>query len=399
MAVSPLARMPLGDLLGAQSAGVIQFRGVPYAQPPIGALRFAPPRPITPWTGLCDASQHGPIPLQPTSRLRTVLGEINRPQSEDCLTLTISTPAPDNRARPVLVWLHGGAFVSGAGSLDWYDGTRLAREGDQVVVGVNYRLGPLGFLYQPGISNGKQGLLDVIGALQWVQEHIHCFGGDPSRVTVAGQSAGAHMILCLLAQPDTRHLFQRAILQSAPTGVAPFSLATAQEYGNSFLDILHIEQGPSEAVASALRAETPTHFIEAMGKLARRTARFAQLTLPFMPVIDELSTSERFLEAAATGAGAAGIDLVIGTTREEAHAFLLDGSVPEPDLHLFAESFSQLTGEEDALKAYQLRRPGGTLLEVVSDFMTDSTILFPSLRFAEAASRAGARTWVYQFNW
>jgi para-nitrobenzyl esterase len=323
------------------------------------------------------------------------MGDFTRPQSEDCLTLTISTPALDTRSRPVLVWLHGGGYLSGAGSLDWYDGTHLSHEGDMVVVGVNYRLGPLGFLYQPGISDGKSGLLDVIAALQWVQQHIRRFGGDPGRVTVAGQSAGAHMILCLLASPTTRHLFQRAILQSTPAGLPPFSEAVALEKGNSFLDLLQIEHGQTDEVATRLKAESSARLIEAMGELARRTTHFAQIAPPFMPVIDELSAPERFLEAAAAGAGSAGIDLIIGTTREEAHAFF-SGRVDET---LIAERFAALAGSTDALERYRRRRPGASLTALLSDLVTDTAFLFPSLRFAEAASSVGARSFVYQFDW
>jgi para-nitrobenzyl esterase len=395
MTVSPIARTALGDLLGVHYAGGSQFRGVPYAEPPLGERRFAPPHPLSAWTGLRDASQYGPVPPQPPSRLRNVLGDFIRPQSEDCLTLTISTPALDARSHPVLVWLHGGGYLSGAGSLDWYDGTHLSHEGDMVVVGVNYRLGPLGFFYRPGISDGKSGLLDVIAALQWVQQHIRSFGGDPDCVTVAGQSAGAHMILCLLTNPDTSHLFRRAILQSTPAGLPPFSEAAALENGNNFLDLLQIERGWTEEVATRLKAESPERLIEAMGGLARRTTRFAQISPPFMPVIDELSEPKHFLEAAAVGAGAAGIDLIIGTTREEAHAFF-SGRVDET---LIAERFTALAGSTNTLERYRRRRPGSSLMALLSDLVTDMVFLFPSLQFAEAASTAGARSFVYQFDW
>jgi para-nitrobenzyl esterase len=136
----------LGDLAGLAGDGVLKFRGVPYALPPVGARRFAPPAPPEPWDGVRDATRHGPIRPQPSSRLRMAMGEFSRDQGEDCLTLTIATPATDDSRLPVIVWLHGGAWLSGAGSLDWYDGGPLARDGDVVVVGVNYRLGPLGFL-------------------------------------------------------------------------------------------------------------------------------------------------------------------------------------------------------------------------------------------------------------
>jgi para-nitrobenzyl esterase len=400
MAEALIAHTAPGNLQGIQHEGIIQFRGVPYATSPVGDQRFAPPQAIPAWSGVRNASQHGPIAPQLPSRLRNVVGDFSRPQSEDCLTLTISTPAPDTKGRPVLVWLHGGGFVSGAGSLDWYDGAHLAREGDLVVVGINYRLGALGFLYQPGISNGQLGLLDTIAALRWVHEHIRSFGGDPERVCVMGQSGGAYLIMCLLAMSDTRKLFRRAILQSAPAGFAPLSEATALETGNRLLDLLKIERGQPANIAARLRAESPARILEATEQLARLTARFGQVAPPFMPVIEELSTPERFIAAAAEGAGTANVDLIIGTTREETNAFFCGNPVMEnPDPAQVAERFATLAGREDAIEDYHKRRPGGKTVDLLSDLITDHAILRPSLRLAKAATQAGARVRVYQFDW
>lgn len=393
------AKTTLGDFQGIQCGNAVQFRNVPYSAPPVGKLRFAPPHPVAAWTGIRDAGQHGPIPPQLPSRLSNVMGDFSRPQDEDCLTLTITTPAVDNKARPVLVWLHGGAYLSGAGSLDWYDGTTLAHEGDVVVVGVNYRLGALGFLYQPEISNGKLGILDIIAALQWVKEHIRGFGGDPNQVTVMGQSAGAHAIMYMLAQPEASQLFQRAILQSAPAGLPPSSEASALANGNQFLDLLHIEQGHPAKIAAQLQAESPTRIIEAVDKLASANARFGQVDPPFMPVFDELSTPKRFIEAAAEGAGRAGIDLIIGTAREESNSFFNAATLPNPDPALIAERFATLAGHESVIEEYRHRRPGASMVQLLSDLVTDYAFLFPSLQFAESASKAGSRVWVYQFDW
>ena len=159
----PVVRTKAGALRGAVEDGVTVFRAVPYAAPPTGALRFAPPRPVAAWQGVRDAAKNGPIAPQGRSRLAHVMGDFERPQSEDCLTLNIWTPGVDSAKRPVLVWIHGGAFTSGAGSLDWYAGGRLAANGDVVAVSINYRLGALGFLYLPGVSPGNLGLLDQIG--------------------------------------------------------------------------------------------------------------------------------------------------------------------------------------------------------------------------------------------
>src|ERR1700733_14636347 len=164
---APIAATSLGSLRGAWHDGIAAFRGVPYAVPPIGDRRFATAAPAEPWSGLRDATGHGPIAPQLPSRLRVAMGDYVRPQDEDCLTLTICTPAADARTRPVLVWLHGGAWISGAGSRDWYDGTNLARDGDIVFVGVNYRLGALGWLHRTGLVEAEAGMSDIVAALTW----------------------------------------------------------------------------------------------------------------------------------------------------------------------------------------------------------------------------------------
>ena len=162
----------------------------PTPRAPVGELRFQPPQPVPAWRGVRDATKDGPIAPQGRSRLAHVMGDFERPQSEDCLTLNVWTPAADAKKRPVLVWIHGGAFSSGAGSLPWYSGERLAANGDIVAVSINYRLGALGFLCLPGISDGNLGLLDQVAALRFVRDNIAAFGGDPDNVTVVGPVGG-----------------------------------------------------------------------------------------------------------------------------------------------------------------------------------------------------------------
>src|SRR5215475_10123091 len=174
-----VVRINAGDLRGARENGVAVFRGVPYAAAPVGELRFQPPQPVPAWRDARDATKDGPIAPQGRSRLAHIMGEFERPQSEDCLALNIWTPAPDSKKRPVLVSIHGGAFTSGAGSLAWYSGERFAANGDLVAVSLNYRLGALGFLCLPGVSDGNLGLLDQVAALRFVRDNIAAFGGDP----------------------------------------------------------------------------------------------------------------------------------------------------------------------------------------------------------------------------
>ncbi len=199
------------------------------------AARFAPPVAVA-----GQAPSSGEISPQPPSRLDRVMGPPHDrlPQGEDCLNLTISTPGLDAGRRPVLVWLHGSGFSSGGGLLDWYDGGALAAEGDLVVVGVNYRLGALGYLYLDGVSPGNLGLADQLEALRWVRANIAAYGGDPDNVTVAGQSAGGISIRLLMDLPEARGLFRRAILQSAPLGLATRPPGQADKLGQVFADAL-----------------------------------------------------------------------------------------------------------------------------------------------------------------
>ncbi len=392
------AHTALGDLQGIESGDVLIFRNVPYAAPPLGALRFAPPAPASPWSGLRDATAHGPIGPQPPSRLRAAMGDFERPQSEDCLTLTIATPAITG-ARPVIVWLHGGAYLTGGGSLDWYEGGTLAREGDVVVVGVNYRLGPLGFLHHPAIAPGNQALDDMVAALGWVRDHIAAFGGDPGRVTVMGQSAGAHAIMCLLTRPSTRALFHRAILLSAPPSLRPLTEAAATDYAEQLLDQLGISPDAPD-VADRLRAAPVAALMQAQMAVLRAAARFADISPPFIPVIDELADTDAFITAAAEGAAAQGIALLIGTTREEMHAFFaIDPTMANPDPAAVAERFATLAGAPDAIETYRARRPGGSVTDLLADLVTDHMFLFPSLALADAATSRGRDVWCYQFDW
>ena len=216
---SPTTRTTYGDLQGLLDGGVVVFRGVPYARPPLGPLRFAPPEPPDPWIGVRDATSFGPPSLQLTN---VVSGEQSDTldSSEDCLTLNVWTPAVDDGRRPVLVWIHGGAFLVGSGSNPMNHGAVLARRGDIVVVTINYRLGMFGYLRGIDVcgealpSTGNAGLLDQLAALTWVRDQIAAFGGDPDNVTVAGQSAGAISISAMLAMSHARRPFQKAILQS-----------------------------------------------------------------------------------------------------------------------------------------------------------------------------------------
>src|SRR6185312_6663854 len=198
---APTVRSTCGLLAGSWEDDVASFLGIPYAEPPTGELRWAPPVPAAGWEGTRTATERGPIAPQPPSRLEAVMGPMRAPaMSEDCLNLNVWTPAPGSAEQlPTLVFIHGGGYMSGSGSAAWHDGHALAAHGPAVVVTINYRLGALGYLYlPPELSGGETianaGLLDQRLALEWVRENAAALGFDPDNVTVFGQSGGAHSV-------------------------------------------------------------------------------------------------------------------------------------------------------------------------------------------------------------
>lgn len=392
---APVAHTALGDLRGFFMDGIAAFDGVPYAVPPIRCLRFAPAEPMSAWEYLRDATRHGPIAPQLPPRLSVGGMPAPRPQHEDCLTLTIRTPAPDGNARPVIVWLHGGAFLSGMGSSDQTDGSRLAREGDLVFVGVNYRLGALGWLHRPGVVDAQPGLSDMIAALVWVRDHIAGFGGDPSRVTVMGQSAGANAIARMLMMPEARALFRRAILQSPALGFGFLTPAMAAAIGDRFLRILEIDPNAVDALTH-LRATEVERLLQAQAELMRTTTRFARMMPPFMPVVPTSMTQDELLDAVAGGAESCGIDLLVGATADEAHAFFAANPAMEnPPAEVVIERF----GGEERLASYRARRPGATTMDLLADLETDETFLIPMRGLADAVAARNGTSYAYLFDW
>jgi para-nitrobenzyl esterase len=215
----PVVAAPAGRISGAVIDGVHVFKGIPYAQPPVGALRWQPPLPAPKWKGTRDATKFGAVCIQPKGKPDSIYFWNLPPSSEDCLSLNVWAPANAKQA-PVFVWIHGGALWGGSGADTLYDGTKYARKG-VIVVTINYRMGPLGFLVHPLLSaesrrniSGNYGLMDQVLALQWVQKNIAAFGGDPGNVTIAGESAGGLSVMYLMASPGARGLFAKAISES-----------------------------------------------------------------------------------------------------------------------------------------------------------------------------------------
>lgn len=215
-----IVHAPAGAARGKTLGDLHVFKGLPYALPPVGSRRWWPPAPMPTWGGIFEATDFGPVCYQPANDSRSIYAWKDLPMSEDCLSLNIWAPAKASGA-PVLVWIHGGALLTGSSADPLYDGTALAKSG-LVVVSINYRLGVLGYLAHPGLSaespqeiSGNYGLLDQIAALHWVKDNIAAFGGNAANVTIAGESAGALSVMYLMASPAARGLFAKAISQSA----------------------------------------------------------------------------------------------------------------------------------------------------------------------------------------
>lgn len=392
-----VVRCRTGELRGTRAKGVAAFRGIPYALPPLGELRFARPQSVLPWSGVLDATRDGPIAPQGRSRLAHVMGNFDRPQSEDCLSLNIWTPNADSEKRPVLVWIHGGAYSSGAGSLPWYAGDRLAANGDVVAVSINYRLGALGFLFLPEISGGNLGLLDQIEALRFIRNNISTFGGDPDNVTVMGQSAGAASIAILMTLPSARGLFRRAILQSTPFGRISRTPEDGQRIGRRLLEVLGL--GTDEA--ARLKAVPVANLIAAQGELARLEKKFANALAPFWPVIDGENIAGDIAAALKAGAGA-DIDTMLGTTREEMAAFYCaDPEIANAEQAAIDGVFAAVLKSErkSYYDEFRRMRASGTNAALLGDLMTDAMFRMGTLRFAEWRADQGRPSYVYQFDW
>ncbi|OMC39535.1 carboxylesterase [Mycolicibacterium fortuitum] len=300
-----------GRWCGRLSGDVAVFRGIRYAH----ADRFGPPRPIPLADSMFDATDRGPAAPQLPSRLETIMGAPARyQQSPDCLRVTVTAPAgAEPASRPVLVWLHGGAYLSGSGEWNLYDADRLVRETDIVVVAVSYRVGAFGYLRAAGISPGNLGLLDQITALEWVRDNIEEFGGDPSRVTVAGQSAGAQSVVAMLGIDRTRTLFDQAIIQSAPLGISFHGPDQAQRVADVVLGELGTD--PREATDAQILGAQARAARRLSGRLGLNSAPPLRPISGVTPLPDEPEWRQAMIERAPD------LRALMGTTADEMAAF------------------------------------------------------------------------------
>jgi para-nitrobenzyl esterase len=363
-----------GPIRGTQTDAAAIFRGIPYA----AARRFAAPEPPEPWTATRDARTAGPAAPQGRSMLAPILGDETVLASEDdCLTLNVFTPGLTGRL-PVLLWLHGGAFVTGYAGGPRQSGAQLAARGDIVVVTANYRLGPLGYLYLND-GGGNLGLLDQIAALRWVHDNVAAFGGDPDLVTVAGHSAGALSAAAVAVSPNAAGLARRVMLASPQLG----SVTTperAEREAQQFLDRLG---GYPLAVSAEQLIKTADELAAERGPAG---------VAPSLVVGG--AGLPRDISAALADSD---LGLVIGTTRDEARAFLVcDPGVGSVDRAMATGMLGQhLPGRGDEVyRHYAARRPGASPAEVATDALTDALFRMPALKLAEARG-----AYVYQFDW
>lgn len=412
-----------GQLRGsAIHDGVCVFKGIPYGQTTAGGGRFRPPGPPPQWSGVRDALTYGPACPQPFGavpgppadeadgsrrRMFEVYGMPLReePQSEDCLVLNVWTPAVRaDVLRPVMVRIHGGAFVMGSGSWAWHDGTNLARRGDVVVVTLNHRLGVLGYLDLSELAGGEYadsanaGMLDLVAALRWVRDNITAFGGDPGNVTIFGESGGGYKITALLAMPTAQGLFHRAIIESGP-GLHVKTPTEATASAAELLAELRLETNQLERLA-----EMPVDdLMRAELALAERAGMASLRT--WTPVVNATHLPQQPADSLADGS-AADVPLLIGTNQDEATMFLLMGglgpSVPVGDEILSAAlNLTIPEHAEEVLAAYRDAQPHATALELLVAIQSDQMMRVPSIRLVEHRARGSYATpaFMYLLTW
>ncbi|MBD0671379.1 carboxylesterase/lipase family protein [Streptomyces sp. CBMA156] len=381
----PVVPTRRGPVRGERRAdGSTRFLGIPYARPPVGELRFAAPVPPRPWTEVLDATAYGP------TAQRRPFGEVTTiPEptiaGAGTLNLNVFTPDPDPAAGlPVLVWIHGGGYVAGCSASPWYDGAAFNRDG-VVVVSIGYRLGVEGFLHLPDAPDNR-GVRDWIAALEWVRDNVASFGGDPAKVTIAGQSAGGGAVQTLLATPAARGLFRAAISASGAV-MRPQDRVAAEAVSRAFAARTGVP-----ATAAALRGTTDTELLALQDTLdtggpdpdglpALPVAPFADGELVTLPVPEALADAD--------------VPLLLGFTAHEFAAPAAEGTPAPTEADELLGLLAGLGLDDSRSARFLAERPGAA----GGDAITDWLFRAPALAIAEARSERRRPTWLYQFDW
>ncbi len=397
-----------GSIEGVFKEGLYVFKGIPYAAPPLGELRWLPPRPVQPWEGVRQAREFGAVaPQNPLLESGIEALSIEGPQDEDCLYLNIWTPGLDSGRRPVMVWIHGGAFIIGAGSQSVYNGHSLARRGSTVIVTMNYRLGALGFMNLKEVTGGKipatgnEGLLDQVAALQWVQDNITSFGGNPDNITVFGESAGGMSIGCLLAMPAARGKFQKAVLESGAANTVG-ALEEAADITRQYLEIL----GTNPDDIDSLRSLSVKQLLSAQQELGDKIREATHRITPFQPLVDGDVIPELPIDAIKKGS-ARDIKVLAGTNLEEMRLFgVMDPGLINLDEAGMVKRLEELIPAKHVaglIKTYQeARKNRGDATgpsELLMAIQTDMMFRMPAVRLVEGQCDNGQRAYNYLFTW
>ena len=401
-----------GRIRGEESNGIHSFRGIRYAAAPKGALRFQPPQPPQPWAGVREAVKAGPAAPQFSLPVFSWINLAGASLGDDCLSLNVWTPGLDGARRPVLFWIHGGGFLIGSGSTPVYSGQDIANKGDVVVVTINYRLGALGYTHlntifdDEGFKNcSNLGVRDQIAALEWVRDNIAAFGGDPTNVTIFGQSAGGMSVATLLGSPKARDLFHQAICMS---GAADHVLSeeTAEEVAHAFVKELG---GPPPSLEAMGNIPLDT-ILKAQHEVVNRMANFRDLMI-FLPAVDGDIIPRQPLDAIRDGE-TVDIPIMTGSTLEEWKMF-----------RAIDQGFGRF-GWEDLVKRFELVIPTALTsgppprqaaehyrqalegrsaarkpVDIWSAFQSARVFHHPSNELAEAQAQAGGKVWSYLFTW
>jgi para-nitrobenzyl esterase len=374
---------PVGSITGIDRGATLVFKGIPFAT----AARFGRPQDVETLGGSFAATSFAPQAPQTGGALEAMLGGSSLPQDENCLALNVYTPACDERRRPVLVWIHGGAFLNGGGAMPWYDGSRLATRGDLVVVTLNYRLGALGYL-----GDRNCGTLDQVSALRWVQRNIGSFGGDPGNVTVFGESAGGSAAIALLATTSAASTFHRAWAMS-PSISQLRGADHAAKYEAELLRAAEVED------PDALFDIDLDRLLAAQAKMTTRAAAGLRL---FSPTHGTESIPDPILEVAAADRR----PLVIGTTRDEFNLFsAFDPSRNDWTDDDVTREFTRRFGAEAENWIEVYRRhvrdagPSNPANRLVTTMQTDEIFRWPALSLAGDRSQLGTATWMYRFDY